>query len=139
MNILLASDVSPLVNGGAERMVQEYAKGLVRRGHQVDILFRMPADCGAVPREWNGCRLHAYPVSRRGNVRFLLSTLTNARSVLRAAWSASRPHVVNLHQPFTGLALLFQQRKQLRILLLNLSAEGPFENIDAHPVFLTKA
>ena len=127
MNILLASDVSPLVNGGAERMVQEYAKGLVRRGHQVDILFRMPVDCGAVPREWNGCRLHAYPVSRRGNMRFLLSTLTNARSALRAAWSASRPQVVNLHQPFTGLALLFQQRKQRVPLVYSFQSPAPAE------------
>ena len=108
-------------------MVQEYAKGLVRRGHQVDILFRLPADCGAVPREWNGCRLHAYRVSRRGNMRFLLSTLTNARSALREAWSASRPHVVNLHQPFTGLALLFQQRKQRVPLVYSFQSPAPAE------------
>ena len=127
MNILLAADVSPLVNGGAERMVQEYAKGLVRRGHQVDILFRMPADCGAVPREWNGCRLHAYPVSRRGNMRFLLSTLTNARSALRAAWSASRPDVVNLHQPFTGLPLLLQQRVPRVPLVYSFQSPAPAE------------
>ena len=128
MQILLAADASPLDDGsGAERVLQEHAKGLARRGHQVGILFRRAAGSGDVPEEWEGCRLFPYRASRRGHASFLLSTMHNVRSALRDVWKVSQPQIVNLHQPFTGLGMLRDLRKHEVPIVYSFHSPAPAE------------
>lgn len=113
MRILFAADVSPTAEGsGAERVLQEHARRLAIRGHDVRILHRedgLYRDEGqeATPdSRWEGCGVFPYRVSREGSGRFLTSTLRQGRRALRRAVSGWSPDVIDLQQPYTGLPLL---------------------------------
>lgn len=106
MRILFAADVSPITEGsGAERVLQEHARRLARRGHDVRILHRHEAP-GPVDEAWDGCRLFPYRASRGGAGRFVGSTLLHGRRALHRALTGWAPDVIDLHQPYTGLPML---------------------------------
>jgi len=106
VRILFAADVSPIDEGsGAERVLQEHARRLAGRGHDVRVLHREESR-NPVDRAWEGCRLFRYRTLRGGAGPFVASTLLRGGRALRRALSGWAPHVIDLHQPYTGLPLL---------------------------------
>ena len=107
MKVLIAADASPLDDGsGAERVLQEHARELARREHEVRLLYRDSADTSYDGAEWEGCRLFPYAIDRRSNISFLRTTLRNGGRAAARATSDWAPEIINIQQPFTGFALL---------------------------------
>jgi len=129
MRILIGADVTPFDHGsGAERLLQAHARELARRGHELRIVFRAPPSASAVDHrnratgdEWEGCRLFPYAVDRSGSLSFLRSTLANGRRAAMRATRSWRPDVINVYQPFTGLALLRANRPPAPLMYTFLS------------------
>ena len=128
MKILIATDVSPLNEGsGAERVVQEHAKELARRGHEVRIVFRGTNGNAAENGEWEGCALFPYRIDRRTNSKFIRTTLTNGAAAVTRATEGWTPDVVNIHQPFTGFAVLRASRDNPTPSLYTFLSPAPAE------------
>lgn len=121
MNIIVLAEVSAAaVIGGAERMLREQTVGLRRRGHEVRVITRTPlgdtrptvAVGGA--DEVRDVIEHRYPVSRRNELMFVLSSATNSLRVFDRLCRASRPEVVLIHQSLAALGPILRRRAGVR-------------------------
>ena len=129
MRVLIGADVAPFDPGsGAERLLQAHARELARRGHELRIVFRAPPPASAHDQrhpapgdEWEGCLLFPYAVDRGGSLSFLRNTLVNGRRAGALATSSWQPDVINVYQPFTGLALLRANRPPAPLMYTFLS------------------
>ena len=147
MKILIGADVSPFEQGsGAERLLQAHARELARRGHELRIVFRAPPPTPAHHQrnpapgdEWEGCLLFPYAVDRGGSLSFLRTTLGNGRRAAARATSSWQPDVVNVYQPFTGLALLRANRPPAPLMYTFLSPAPAELKARAEMAFCTES
>lgn len=110
MKILMLAEVSAeSVIGGAERVLREEALGLRRRGHDVCVVARAPADDRRERVEIEGVPEYRYGVSRRHEAAFVFSSLARSVKVFDRA-AAGPVDVVVVHQPLAGLGPVFRRR-----------------------------
>jgi len=111
LRILMVSDVSPMrIEGGAERVLWEQASRLVKRGHRVSIVSRRPAKDVAENVEREGVRIRHYPADGRSSLRFLLSSILEARRAVEQALAEEGSDALHLYQPFSGYGALRSKR-----------------------------
>lgn len=107
LRILAVSDVSPLViGGGAERMLWEQASRLVKVGHNVRILSRSTSDVVAGMVEHQGVRIRHFPSDQRSLLRFVRSSILEARQAVAQELAEADADVLHLHQPLSGYGVL---------------------------------
>ncbi len=107
MRILFVADVSiQAVIGGAERVLFEQAVRLARRGHEVHILTRQPPGDGRTRLVRQRVTEHRYAVDARNPVRFLGSTLRNARRLFASLAEVTAFDCIHFHQPFSAAGVL---------------------------------
>lgn len=107
LSILEVSDVSPaVVRGGGERVLWEQAWRLAARGHRVRIVSRS-ADAGApAPPERQGVSIREFPVDRGSLLRFIVSSIREARRAGARALEEAAADVLHVHQPLAGYGVL---------------------------------
>jgi len=107
LSILIPTDVDPdEIASGAERVLAEETKELLRRGHQVTIISRCmdPSKAGTSDRD--GLRIVRFCVPTSKGIRGLLTTLAAARNVATAVIAQAHPDVIYIQQPLTGAGVL---------------------------------
>lgn len=106
MKVLVVADVSPLrVLGGGERVLGELARGLAGRGHDVRIVSRAPE--GEPERTLHeGVPVRQFPVDRRSLLRFIGSSIVQARRTVGEEIERHGADVLHLHQPLSALGAL---------------------------------
>lgn len=108
MKILFVADpqvpVPPGFYGGAERVVDLYAREFVRLGHQVDLL------AGPGSRGYGGGRLHIHKVPSKA---YLSRAHRKIRFQIQSLWAAHECDVVYTHGRFDYLETLLRLRKPL--------------------------
>jgi len=114
VRLLFLAEVSAItVIGGAERVLQEQALGLSRRGHDVVAVVRAPLG-DARPRVTLGAvQEHRYPVSRAHALRFVLDSINGAVAKMddagRDPWDAAV-----VQQSLAGLGPILRRRRAAR-------------------------
>lgn len=104
MNVLMLSEVSAdTVIGGAERMLRELASNLHRAGHHVRLVVREPAGDPRSQVVIDGVTEWRYPVSRRSDTTFVLSSLRESLKAFDAARVGISVDVVITLQSLAGL------------------------------------
>lgn len=112
MHVLMLAEVSAvLVIGGAERVLQEQALGLSRRGHYVSVVVRAPAGDARPQVALGNVREYRYQVSRVNEPRFVLSSIRGAVHGMDDASRAGAPDAVIIHQAMAGLGPVFSRRR----------------------------
>jgi glycosyltransferase involved in cell wall biosynthesis/SAM-dependent methyltransferase len=107
LRILAVADVSPLaVVGGGERVLWEQMRRLARRGHDVRVLCRAAAAAPAPPTLREGVEIVEFAARRRSPVRFLGSTVLEARRTAARLLAARPADVLNVYQPLAGYGVL---------------------------------
>ena len=130
LRILAVSDVSPMrIEGGAERVLWEQASRLVKRGHRVSILSRCPVKGIAETIERRGVRIRHYPVNRRSSLRFLLSSILEARRAFGEAFAEESYDLLQLHQPLSGYGVLRSNRARDLPCLYTFHSPSPLEYV----------
>lgn len=115
VNLLLLSDVSAAkVIGGAERVLREQAIGLRRRGHQVAAVVRMPPGELDTRAAVGDMVEYRYPVSRRNEPAFVLSSLVESVRTFNRATNFTGVDAVIVHQSLTGLGAILARRTAAR-------------------------
>ena len=133
LRVLMVSDVSPLhIRGGAERVLWEQASRLVKRGHRVRVVSRCPAESVAETLEREGVRIQQYPADRRSSVRFLFSSILQARKAVTGALAEEGFDVLQLYQPFSGYGALRSVRAKGLPCLYTFLSPTPLEYISRH-------
>jgi glycosyltransferase involved in cell wall biosynthesis len=103
----MVSDVSPAsILGGGERVLWEQASRLAKRGHAVHILSRCPAGGAAAAIERQGVQIRHFPADRRSLLRFLLSSILQARRAVTRHIAEASWEILHLYQPFSGYGAL---------------------------------
>ena len=106
LRILMVADVSPMQkSGGSARAVREQTRGLLRRGHSVDLLCRHPG--GEVPPTGNieDANVFHYEVNRSNSLAYGLSSILGARRLFRNQLRHVDWDAVVFHQPFSAAGL----------------------------------
>lgn len=107
LRVLMVSDVSPAsILGGGERVLWEQASRLAMRGHAVHVLSRCPAGGAATTIERQGVGIRHFPADRRSLLRFLLSSILQARRAVTRLFAESGWEILHLYQPFSGYGAL---------------------------------
>jgi glycosyltransferase involved in cell wall biosynthesis/SAM-dependent methyltransferase len=107
LRIIATADVSPLaVIGGAERVLWEQMRRLVRRGHDVRVLCRAAAGESARTVTREGVEIVEFASVRRSTVGFLTSTVLGARRAMADLLARRGADVVNVYQPLSGYGVL---------------------------------
>ncbi|MBI4572392.1 MAG: glycosyltransferase family 4 protein [candidate division NC10 bacterium] len=107
LRILIISDVSPLtISGGAERVLWEQASRLVKHGHQVRIVGRSRAGSEEESVERQGVRIRHFPVDRRSLLRFVRTSILEARRAALQELAGARADVLQVFQPLSGYGIL---------------------------------
>jgi glycosyltransferase involved in cell wall biosynthesis/SAM-dependent methyltransferase len=124
----MISDVSPArPEGGGERMLWEQASRLAARGHEVRVLSRAHS-AGADDRaEWQGVRLRHFPVDRRSLVRFIRTSILEARRATSEELEAAGADVLHLHQPVAGYGALLAPAARRVPRLYSFYSPAPLE------------
>jgi len=126
----MVSDVSPLhIRGGAERVLWEQASRLVKRGHRVRVVSRCPAEDVAESIEREGVRIQHYPADRRSTLRFLFSSILQARKAVTRVLAEEGFDVLQLYQPFSGYGALRSGRVKVLPCLYTFLSPAPLEYI----------
>jgi glycosyltransferase involved in cell wall biosynthesis len=125
MNILLLSEVSAeRVLGGAERVLREQARTLRIRGHHVSIVARAPFPEANGMTKVDGIDEYRYPVSRRHELGFVLSSIVGSLRSFDRATSNCSPTAVVIHQSLAGLGpVLARGHHRFVYLCLSLAHE----------------
>ncbi|MHB2016631.1 MAG: asparagine synthase (glutamine-hydrolyzing) [Candidatus Xenobia bacterium] len=106
MRILMVADVDPAaVQGGAERMLDEHARRLAARGHDVVVLTRQESGMTA-EQEHHGYRIVRHPVQEGPAPVFMRSVLREGARAARRLVAQGRFDLINVHQPLAGAAVL---------------------------------
>ncbi|MEK7220480.1 MAG: glycosyltransferase family 4 protein, partial [candidate division NC10 bacterium] len=130
LRVLMISDLSPLaIEGGGERVLWEQASRLVKRGHRVRILSRSPRDGFTETVERQGVSLHQFPVDRRSLVRFVASSIRQARQAVTRLLAEENSDVLHVHQPFSGYGALRSDRARGLPCLYTFYSPAPLEYI----------
>lgn len=128
LRILVISDASPFVmEGGAERVLWEEASRLVKAGHEVRIVSRSLANGTVETVERQGVRIRHFPSDPRSPLRFVVSSILQARRVAAQALAESDADVLNLHQPLSGYGVLRSPAGQRIPSLYTFLSPGPLE------------
>jgi len=133
LRVLMVSDVSPTrILGGAERVLWEQASRLVRRGHAVQILSRCPAGGAAAAIEQQGVGIRHFSPDRRSLLRFLLSSILQARRAVARLLSEAGWEILHLYQPFSGFGALHARRAKGLPSLYTFLSPAPLEYLSRH-------
>jgi glycosyltransferase involved in cell wall biosynthesis/SAM-dependent methyltransferase len=127
MNVLVVADVSPLrVLGGGERVLGELACGLSARGHGVRIVCRAPE--GEPERaDHQGVLVRQFPVDRRSLLRFIRSSILQARRAVTEEIESQGADVLHLHQPLSALGALLSPAGRRLPSLYTFHSSAPLE------------
>lgn len=127
MNVLIVADVSPLrVLGGGERVLGELARGLRARGHDVRIVCRAPE--GEPERVVHqGVPVRQFPVDRRSLLRYIRSSILQARRAVTEEIERQGADVLHLHQPLSALGALLSPAGQRLPSLYTFHSPAPLE------------
>jgi glycosyltransferase involved in cell wall biosynthesis/SAM-dependent methyltransferase len=126
----MVSDVSPAaIEGGGERVLWEEAFRLVRRGHRVFLVSRLPAQGARETVEREGVRIQHYPVDRRSSLRFLFGSILQARRAVARAMAEERFDLLHMHQPLSGYGALRAGRDLGLPSLYTFHSPAPLEYI----------
>ena len=107
LRILAISDVSPaVIKGGAERVLWEQASRLVKLGHNVRILSRLPTHEAMGTVERQGVRIRHFPSDQRSLLQFVRSSILEARRAAAQELAEADADVLHLHQPLSGYGVL---------------------------------
>lgn len=107
LRVLAVADVSALaVVGGAERVLWEQMRRLARRGHDVRILCRAAAAGPAARTLRQGVEIVEFAAARHSPVRFLTSTMGEARRAAASLLAERAADVLNVYQPISGCGVL---------------------------------
>lgn len=123
MKAVMLAEVSAVsVIGGAERVLREQAAGLLRRGHEVSIVTRMPLDDLRPVVRCDGVVEHRFPVSRRSAQAFILSSIRQSIRTFDQGCQGDPADAVVVHQALAGLGpLLYRRRRARRWIYMCLS------------------
>ncbi len=118
MNVVLLAEVSAVsVIGGAERVLQEQALGLRRRGHDVRLVVRAPAGDERPMAMLGDMPEYRYPVSRTNEWAFVVRSLAGSVGAFdRAAApgdTAGAPSVAVVHQSMAGFGPIMRRRRAM--------------------------
>jgi glycosyltransferase involved in cell wall biosynthesis/SAM-dependent methyltransferase len=124
----MVSDVSPLhIEGGGERVLWEQASRLAKRSHRVRILSRSPAEGSPDTVEREGVRIRHFPTDRRFLLRFLFSSILQARRAVSQLLAEESSDVLELYQPFSGYGALRSDRTKGLPCLYTFLSPAPLE------------
>ena len=130
LQVLMVSDVSPLyIRGGAERVLWEQASRLVKRGHRVRVVSRHPTESVPETLEQEGVRIQHYPADRRSTLRFLFSSILQARKAVTRVLAEEGFDVLQLYQPLSGYGALRSGRAKSLPCLYTFLSPAPLEYI----------
>lgn len=130
LRVLMVSDLSPVViEGGGERVLWEQASRLAQRGHRIRILSRSPAEGSPDTVEREGVRIRHFPSDRRPLLRFLFSSIVEARRAVTLALAEEASDVLQLYQPFSGYGALRSDRARGLPCLYTFLSPAPLEYI----------
>lgn len=130
LRVLMVSDVSPVViKGGGERVLWEQATRLARRGHRIRILSRSPADGSPETVEREGVRIRHFLADRRSLLRFLFTSILEARRAVSHVLAEEGSDVLQLYQPFSGYGALRSDRAHGLLCLYTFLSPAPLEYI----------
>lgn len=103
MRLLVIADV-PIrrVDGGASRVLYEETTRLAARGHAVRLMTRHVDPQWPEGERVNGVRVTRYYINKTNAAMFLLSTMTNARSLFDRLLEEEPIDLMHVHQPFTA-------------------------------------
>ncbi len=106
LNILFAADVSiKKVIGGAERVLDEQASRLSKKGHEIHIITRRlpihtsPYENIKNVHEWR------YDINERNSLTFIVSTVLNCQKLYRRISQQTSFDLIYSHQPFSAFAI----------------------------------
>ena len=130
LRVLMVSDVSPAsILGGGERVLWEQASRLAMRGHAVHILSRCPAGGAATTIDRQGVGIQHFPADRRSLLRFLLSSILQARRAVTRLIAEAGWEILHLYQPFSGYGALHARRAKGLPSLYTFLSPAPLEYI----------
>jgi len=104
--LVVAGWMYPDAEGGSFRVVYEAGRRLAARGHEVHVLTQQLDPLHPAEQTLEGMRVHRYPTTASGGLRFFLSTY---RAVRRAAKQLQREvgfDVLHTHHPISAFAAL---------------------------------
>lgn len=128
LRIVMVSDASPLVmKGGAERVLWEEASRLANAGHEVRILSRSPRNGARETTERQGVRIQHFPSDQRSLIRFVVSSILQARRTATRELVDADADVLNLHQPLSGYGVLRSPAGQRIPSLYSFHSPAPLE------------
>ncbi len=114
MNIVFLAEVSAAtVIGGAERVLQEQALGLRRRGHQISIVARAPAQDLRAKALIGDVQEQRYAVSRSHEAAFVLSSVVRSVQAFDEICGCLPMDGVLIHQSLAGLGAILRRRRQV--------------------------
>ncbi|MBI4400203.1 MAG: glycosyltransferase family 4 protein [Nitrospirae bacterium] len=111
---MLAEVSAATVIGGAERVLREQALGLHRQGHKVSVLARAPIGDLRSQASVEDVVEYRYPVSRRNESAFVLSSVARSVHAFDHASRQGMPDVVIVHQSLAGLGPILRHRRRAR-------------------------
>jgi len=128
LRVLAVADVSPLaVVGGGERVLWEQMRRLARRGHDVRVLCRAARTVPAAPTVREGVEIVEFASTRRSPLRFLRTTVLEARRAAARLLDARDADVLNVYQPLSGYGVLASAAGRRRPALYSFLSPAPLE------------
>jgi glycosyltransferase involved in cell wall biosynthesis len=110
LNILFVADVSVAgVTSGSERVLYEQSTYLAQRGHEVHLLTRRLPSHDSNEGKIDGVKEWRYSFNQELPYPFLKSIFHNCRSSFNSVQSTSSFHIINFHQPFSAVGVLFSR------------------------------
>lgn len=127
MKVLVVADVSPLrVIGGGERVLGELAGRLASRGHDVRIVSRA-AEGEPASVIHQGVSVRQFSVDRRSLLRFIRSSIVQARRAVAEEINTQGADVLHVHQPLSALGALTSPAGRGRPSLYTFHSPAPLE------------
>lgn len=112
MRIVMLAEVSAVrVIGGAERVLQEQALGLARRGHVLCVVARAPEGDARPEAAIGGVPEYRYRASRGSEAAFVLSSFAGSCEGFDRARAGARADAAVIHQSLAGLGALLRRRE----------------------------
>jgi glycosyltransferase involved in cell wall biosynthesis len=109
--LILAERLRPVI-GGAETVVYETARALVRRGYEVSVVYGAPESFGPAPVA-EGWVEGVFTYRTKDSLQRNLSCLWNVRRLCTAVALARRIELVHVHHPLPAAGLLLSGLRHL--------------------------
>ena len=108
LNILLVLDVFAFdtVGGGGE-VFYEHAKGLVRKGHNVFVLFRRRNEKLPLQGIIDGIHFYTYDNNYRNTLAFMMSCILNTSKLFKVIMRGTSLDLINVHHPLPAISIIF--------------------------------